>query len=100
MDARNQRRAGSGQRVVGCHRKRRSYLSERGVGTEIYYPVPMHQQECFADLQVDPDSLVQTEIASREILNLPIFPSLTVAQQQQVVGAIGEYYSSGARVAA
>lgn len=78
----------------------RSYLSENSVGSEIYYPVPMHLQQCFADLEFDRDSLVETERASQEVLNLPIFPSLTEAQQQRVVDVISAYYASGARVAA
>ena len=78
----------------------RQYMAERGVGSEIYYPVPMHQQECFAHLQVDRDRLAETERASREILNLPIFPSLTEAEQSRVVETIAEFYQQGARAAA
>ena len=52
----------------------RAYLSEHGVGSEIYYPVPMHQQQCFEYLKVDGSRLPETERASKEILNLPIFP--------------------------
>jgi dTDP-4-amino-4,6-dideoxygalactose transaminase len=78
----------------------RSYLSENGVASEIYYPVPMHGQQCFADLKFDRDNLVETERASAEILNLPIFPSLTEAQQQRVVSVIADYFAVGAKVAA
>ena len=82
-------RVGNGQRDA-----LRSHLSEQGVGSEIYYPVPMHQQECFADLKFDRDSLVETERASREILNLPIFPSLTESQQARVVSVIAQFYAA------
>ena len=78
----------------------RSYLAERGVGTEIYYPVPMHRQECFADLEVDPQSLVETDRASEEVLNLPIFPGLTEAEQNRVVDSITNFFSSQAQAAA
>jgi dTDP-4-amino-4,6-dideoxygalactose transaminase len=78
----------------------RQYLAERGVGSEIYYPVPMHQQECFAYLKVERDRLVETERASLEILNLPIFPSLTESEQSRVVETIGEFYRQEARAAA
>lgn len=88
-------------RVTGGRRDSlRAHLSERGVASEIYYPVAMHLQECFADLNVDRETLVETELASEEVLNLPIFPSLTEAQQRRVVDTIAEYYAAGAKVAA
>ena len=88
-------------RVTGGRRDSlRAYLSERGVGSEIYYPVPMHRQECFADLKVDREALVETERASEEVLNLPIFPSLTEAEQHRVVESIAGYYSAATKVAA
>jgi dTDP-4-amino-4,6-dideoxygalactose transaminase len=88
-------------RVCGGRRDAlRSYLSEQGVGSEIYYPVPMHRQECFTDLNVDRDTLIETERASEEVLNLPIFPSLSEAEQHRVVESIASYYAAGARVAA
>jgi len=78
----------------------RAYLSERNIGSEIYYPVPMHRQQCFEYLEVDGNSLPETERASKEILNLPIFPSLTADQQAQVVDAIGGFYQAKAKAAA
>lgn len=88
-------------RVTGGRRDSlRMFLSERGVGSEIYYPVPMHLQECFAHLDVDRETLVETERASAEVLNLPIFPSLSEAEQQRVVDVIARYYAEGAKVAA
>ncbi|MCA9139194.1 MAG: DegT/DnrJ/EryC1/StrS family aminotransferase [Planctomycetales bacterium] len=78
----------------------RAHLAERGVGSEIYYPVPMHLQQCFEYLDVDGSELPETERASREILNLPIFPTLTEREQQQVVDTISGFYKAGAKVAA
>ncbi len=90
-----------GIRVGGGRRDAlRAYLTERGVGSEIYYPVPMHKQQCFEYLNVDGSTLPETERASAEILNLPIFPSLTEAEQQQVVDCISGYYQAGAKAAA
>ncbi|MEO1618698.1 MAG: DegT/DnrJ/EryC1/StrS family aminotransferase [Planctomycetota bacterium] len=78
----------------------RSYLGECGVGSEIYYPIPMHRQECFEYLAVDPATLPETERASEEILNLPIFPTLTESEQRQVIDTISSFYRGEARVAA
>ncbi|MEO1527056.1 MAG: DegT/DnrJ/EryC1/StrS family aminotransferase [Planctomycetota bacterium] len=78
----------------------RSHLADNGVGSEIYYPVPMHRQECFEYLMVDSSTLPETERASAEILNLPIFPTLTEEEQVQVVRTIESYYRAGAKLAA
>lgn len=66
----------------------RARLSEMNVGTEVYYPIPLHQQECFKSLGYEPNSLPETELAAREVLSLPIFPELTAAEQQLVVSSI------------
>jgi len=71
----------------------RTHLADRGVGSEIYYPVPMHQQECFRGLGFKAGDLTQTERASQEILNLPIFPSLTEAEQGRVVTAMESFFA-------
>ncbi|MEM1071070.1 MAG: DegT/DnrJ/EryC1/StrS family aminotransferase [Planctomycetota bacterium] len=78
----------------------RAHMAEQGVGSEIYYPVPMHLQKCFEYLNVDGSTLPETEKASQEVLNLPIFPSLTEAEQTRVVETIVNFYASGAKVAA
>ena len=78
----------------------RAHLADHGIGSEIYYPVPMHRQECFEFLAVDADSLPETERASAEILNLPIFPTLTEEEQTQVVRTIDSFYRAGAKQAA
>jgi dTDP-4-amino-4,6-dideoxygalactose transaminase len=68
-----------------------AFLKERGVGTEIYYPVPMHLQECFAFLNIRAGSMPESERAAKESLALPIFPELTDEQARYVVDCIGEY---------
>jgi dTDP-4-amino-4,6-dideoxygalactose transaminase len=66
----------------------RQKLSEAQIGSEIYYPLPLHQQECFASVPVRRESLVETEKASREVLALPIFPELTRIEQEYVVDTL------------
>lgn len=70
----------------------RSSLLSRGIGCEIYYPVPLHRQECFADQAERSGSLPVSEQASASVLSLPIFPELTNEQLQTVVDAIAEHY--------
>ncbi|MAP08918.1 MAG: transcriptional regulator, partial [Rhodopirellula sp.] len=78
----------------------RAHLSERKIGSEIYYPVPMHQQECFQDIPFRHDGLEHTEAASAEVLNLPIFPSLTEAEQIRVVDSVASFFQQANRAAA
>ncbi len=72
----------------------RKFLQERGVATEIYYPVPFHRQECFADLGYRPGSLPESDRAAREVLALPIYPGLTTEMQEYVVENLIEFYRS------
>jgi len=65
-----------------------------GIGNEVYYPVPLHQQECFRDLGYTDGCLPQTEKASKEILHLPIYPDLTEREQEWVVQGIERFYAS------
>ncbi len=70
------------------------YLAEQGVGSEVYYPVPLHQQQCFAYLGYKTGELPESERASAETLALPIFPELATEQLQHVVDCIARFYQT------
>jgi len=67
-------------------------LQDKGVSTEIYYPVPMHLQECFASLGHAPGAFPESEGAARQTLALPIYPELSEAQARYVVECIREFF--------
>ncbi len=70
----------------------RAYLGEQGVGTEIYYPVPLHMQKCFAYLGYHPEDCPESTRAAGETLALPIYPELVEQQLQYVVDTIAVFY--------
>ena len=74
----------------------RQYLAAAGVGTEIYYPIPLHLQQCFAYLGHRAGEFPEAERASREVLALPVFPELSPAQIGHVTGTIERFYTAAA----
>lgn len=70
-----------------------SFLGARGIGHKVYYPVPLHRQECFASLGYAEGSLPESERAAHEVLSLPIFPELADEQIAAVIAAVEEFYA-------
>jgi dTDP-4-amino-4,6-dideoxygalactose transaminase len=83
-------------RVTGTGRRDalRAFLHERGIGTEVYYPIPLHQQDCFAQLPDATRLLPETMKAAEQVLALPVFPELTSDEQRQVVEGIAEFFAT------
>lgn len=71
----------------------RNYLGERQIGSNVYYPVPLHRQPCFASLGYAEGSLPETEHAAREVLSIPIFAELTPPQLETVVATIRQFFT-------
>src|SRR3954471_13436458 len=71
------------------------HLDKRGIGTEIYYPVPFHLQPCFANLGYRQGAFPHAERAAHESLAIPVYGELTAAQQDAVVSAIAQYVRPG-----
>jgi dTDP-4-amino-4,6-dideoxygalactose transaminase len=69
-----------------------AHLKAQGIGSAVYYPVPLHLQACFAYLGYKPGQLPVSEQAAHEVLSLPVYPELTKAQLDHVIGTIRGFY--------
>jgi len=72
----------------------RDFLASRWIASAIYYPIPLHLQECFAYLEVEKGALPHAERAARETIALPIYPELSREQTEFVVRAIREFFDN------
>lgn len=80
-------------RVAGGKRDAlQAFLKERGIGTSIYYPLPLHLQPCFAYLGYKKGGIPEAEKASQQVLSLPIFPELTQGQLDEVAAAVRGFF--------
>ncbi len=70
----------------------RDHLKSEGIGTEVYYPIPLHLQPCFAELGYRPGDLPQSEVLARESLALPVHPDLSHGDVESVVSAVHAFY--------
>ena len=70
-----------------------TFLKANGIGTSVYYPLPLHLQPCFAHLGYREGQCPESERAAREVLSIPIYPELTRQQLDEVVAGINAYFS-------
>jgi dTDP-4-amino-4,6-dideoxygalactose transaminase len=82
------------QYVVRAYRRDelRAFLAARKIGTEVYYPIPLHLQPCFVYLGYLEGDFPEAERAAKEVLALPLFPELTEEEQEWVVKSITDFY--------
>jgi dTDP-4-amino-4,6-dideoxygalactose transaminase len=71
----------------------RKFLADRKIGSEIYYPLPLHLQPVFSYLGLNAGDMPVSELAAREVLALPMFPELTEGEIRYVVESIADFYS-------
>ena len=82
---------------VGERDRLKAHLTEQGIGTSVYYPLPLHLQPCFAYLGYQEGQCPESERAASEVLSLPIYPELTTSQLDEVVDAVRSFYGRDAR---
>jgi len=70
-----------------------AHLKAKGIGNSIYYPLSLHLQPCFAHLRYQKGSLPHSETASEQVISLPVYPELSLEQQQAVIDAVLEFYA-------
>ena len=81
-------------RVAGGKRDAlQAFLKARGIGTSVYYPLPLHLQPCFAYLGYTNGQCPESERAAKEVLSLPVFPELTRQQLDEVVSSVQAFFS-------
>ena len=81
-------------RVPGRREELRAFLAARGIGSEIYYPVPMHEQGCFAYLKHAPEDFPVAHRLAKEVLSLPVYPELPREALDEVCGALADFFST------
>jgi dTDP-4-amino-4,6-dideoxygalactose transaminase len=84
---------------AGARDALRGHLEARGVETKIYYPLPLHQQPCFASLGYQLGDLPVAERLAHEVLALPMHPDLAPDEQERVVGEIAHFFARGSQAA-
>jgi len=83
---------------AGVRDELRASLRDQGIGNEVYYPVPLHRQECYADLGYDAGALPHAEAAAEQTIALPVYPELTEEQRLHVVQTVTAFVSQSASV--
>ena len=81
--------AGSGV----AEKRLRAHLTDKGIGNEVYYPVPFHKQDCFQYLDYAQGQFLEAENAAEQTIAVPIYPELTHEMQDYVVDQVTEYYA-------
>ncbi|MDR1840596.1 MAG: DegT/DnrJ/EryC1/StrS family aminotransferase [Holophagales bacterium] len=75
-----------------------AHLKARGIGNSVFYPISLHQQPCFEYLGYKKGSLPETELASEEVLSLPVYPEMTEAQLEEAARAILDFFAGDSRL--
>jgi dTDP-4-amino-4,6-dideoxygalactose transaminase len=73
----------------------RAHLEADGIGSGVYYPVPLHEQACFSSLGCAGGDFPESERAATEVLSLPVFPELTADQRARVAESVRSFYTPG-----